>query len=324
MSVASYYPQVVGVSIADRFRYNSVVFNTISANAYQTIMVPEAFASTPNMRISLESSNTSLTRQDKSRIVDIFNNRESLEALDLNECMKTYSGSFLSTWSDLLLVMNETAAAATLHNTPNVTNAMDLVYNVWFTEPGQHGPYWTCPNMTAKHCTYNCTCEFNNKGLKPHQNVSVSRIPVSYCLARPTQPHCKVDIAVSLLVVVVTCNFIKVTCFIIATIAWKFEPLATVGDAVASYLNNPDPTTQGLALASEEDVRRLGRRPRGVQRRIQPRGLEQSMQSAKARPWMSDCGPQYHLAGRLATYKPRKLRWYHANEFTGWWQFQLV
>ena len=54
------------------------------------------------------------------------------------------------------------------------------------------------------------------------------------------------------MIVVIVCNFIKMSCM--AWIAWKqdSEPLVTLGDAIASFLTTPDKFTAGNSIAGKE------------------------------------------------------------------------
>ena len=54
------------------------------------------------------------------------------------------------------------------------------------------------------------------------------------------------------MIVVIVCNFIKMSCM--AWIAWKqdSEPLVTLGDAIASYITTPDKFTAGNCIAGKD------------------------------------------------------------------------
>jgi hypothetical protein len=83
------------------------------------------------------------------------------------------------------------------------------------------------------------------------KNWTYDQYPISYCLSMKVKDNCKLQFSVAIMVAVVACNFIK---FVrIAVIAWKlrFHPLITVGDAIASFLNEPDSTTDGICLAGK-------------------------------------------------------------------------
>lgn len=81
--------------------------------------------------------------------------------------------------------------------------------------------------------------------------------PVQYCLAETLEPHCTVAISTSLLSVVIVCNVVKACCLLFTLlINIRFNPLATVGDAISSFISHPDATTRGKGPLSALDVRR--------------------------------------------------------------------
>ncbi|KAI0848973.1 hypothetical protein F5Y00DRAFT_269901 [Daldinia vernicosa] len=80
---------------------------------------------------------------------------------------------------------------------------------------------------------------------------------IKYCLAEPYSRVCKVGISNALLLLVIICTFIKsVQCGIIV---WKLPhySLVTPGDAIASFITNPDPYTIGLGTLDILDSSRL-------------------------------------------------------------------
>ncbi|KAL2020918.1 hypothetical protein VTK56DRAFT_7805 [Thermocarpiscus australiensis] len=80
---------------------------------------------------------------------------------------------------------------------------------------------------------------------------------IQYCLAQPQHsPTCQVNLNASLLGVVALLNSIALVAT--ATVLFKrpstFRPHVTLGDAIASFLQEPDPTTQGACLLSKTDI----------------------------------------------------------------------
>ncbi|KAK3301241.1 uncharacterized protein B0H64DRAFT_471194 [Chaetomium fimeti] len=86
---------------------------------------------------------------------------------------------------------------------------------------------------------------------------------IQYCLAQPAPaPTCEVNLNASLLGSVALLNSIAlvVTAALLFKRPSSFRPLATLGDAIASFLEEPDTTTQGACLLSKTDIWR-GRWP---------------------------------------------------------------
>ena len=59
-------------------------------------------------------------------------------------------------------------------------------------------------------------------------------------MAKEAVQHCEMRYSIPLMAAVIVCNFIKGICM--GTLSWKLDshPLATLGDAIASFLDAPD------------------------------------------------------------------------------------
>ncbi|KAK4900112.1 hypothetical protein LTR27_002875 [Elasticomyces elasticus] len=66
---------------------------------------------------------------------------------------------------------------------------------------------------------------------------------IKYCLAETFPAHCAVHISSKLLIAVIVCNVLKIACMLATLCARRFRPLVNIGDAVASFLERPDPKT---------------------------------------------------------------------------------
>ena len=80
---------------------------------------------------------------------------------------------------------------------------------------------------------------------------------VQYCLAQPVgnpQLQCTVSISTNILVAVIICNCVKALCFLVTLFASDFQPLATVGDAIESFMDRTDPVTTCWGPISIFDV----------------------------------------------------------------------
>ncbi|KAI8305602.1 hypothetical protein K4K59_012125 [Colletotrichum sp. SAR11_240] len=70
--------------------------------------------------------------------------------------------------------------------------------------------------------------------------------PILYCLAESFPGNCKIQVSTTLLAIVILFNAIKVACLLTTAVFLKFEPLGTVGDAISSFLEQPDGRTANL------------------------------------------------------------------------------
>lgn len=77
------------------------------------------------------------------------------------------------------------------------------------------------------------------------------RICIQYCLSVPVEEHCELQVSLAIIIVVIICNLIKVICMSIIALSQDTEPLVTLDDAIASFLDRPDLTTQGNCIAEK-------------------------------------------------------------------------
>lgn len=88
-----------------------------------------------------------------------------------------------------------------------------------------------------------------------YRKNSTNNIHVEYCLAEPFEQGCKLAISNILLLVVTICVSMKLVLCVIVVVALRDDPLVTPGDAVASFIILPDPTTVGRCAAEISDIR---------------------------------------------------------------------
>jgi hypothetical protein len=84
--------------------------------------------------------------------------------------------------------------------------------------------------------------------------------PIEYCLSERAEEHCKVHWNLSIAALVTVLNVLKAALIFYTAFFTKEQPLMTMGDAVASFLEVEDPTTIGFCLASREDTWSAGPR----------------------------------------------------------------
>lgn len=108
----------------------------------------------------------------------------------------------------------------------------------------------------------------------------------NYCLAVRPPENCKLHFSLYLGIVVVASNALKLglMCSVAFVIDIEDEPLTTMGDAVASFLKDPDVTTKNMCNLARKDFQaRHKHRP----------------WRAGARPWDNGSGRLGVAAGKL-------------------------
>lgn len=79
-------------------------------------------------------------------------------------------------------------------------------------------------------------------------------MPLDYCLAKRVEPRCKLQFSIQILVVVIICNCIKSVLMFWTLWYQHEETLVTFGDALASWLDEPDDLTINRCLMGKNEV----------------------------------------------------------------------
>lgn len=92
----------------------------------------------------------------------------------------------------------------------------------------------------------------NNLVISP-ETWTVGSHPISKCFVEPVDPPCALRYSKGVFIIVIIANLVKVLVMAITMYQHKRPALVTVGDALASFLEDPDPTTQGICLGKKEN-----------------------------------------------------------------------
>ena len=147
-------------------------------------------------------------------------NHTTLKNLTYRECIRQYTAPIISKVSDVLLISYDDSAYPLL---------------LW----GILTSSLVGPSM-------------KNSSVTEHaEDWSVEGFHIRYCFCQPVEEQCTLQFSLAIMIVVILCNLVKTVCMV--TIAWKkdTEPLMTLGDAIASFVDTPDPTTVGNCVAGK-------------------------------------------------------------------------
>lgn len=222
---------------------NGVVICTISTNPYIVAVVSEDFlagASYGN-RTYLESlpkvsPEHLLWKADFKRLANQQNSALGLENLGNDACLKAYHKDFTSDRGDVLAISSAISNTSFLNyeNSPFDLNM-----------PPYH---WTCNTSGVELIGPDCFVNAAEWSIESH--------PIEYCLSVPVEGNCELQISLPILIIVLTCKFAQALCMIL--VFWMpfsrdpySTPLLTLGDAVATFLHEPDANTAQNFLASK-------------------------------------------------------------------------
>jgi len=143
--------------------------------------------------------------------------------------------------------------------TPQGPSSCDV--SALLADPAQ----WHLPGSTL--CDYYYA---NGECANPQRGVDLA---VQNCYAQrlSAEEHCSLDLVPELLLLVIICNILKVICLSLVLLIPDFEPIATIGDAISSFLHLPDNTTEDLGPITAKEVRRQVPRQRRSRESSLPR-----------------------------------------------------
>lgn len=78
--------------------------------------------------------------------------------------------------------------------------------------------------------------------------------PIDHCIAEKVDEQCIFNGSITVITLVAVCNFIKAASMFFIFFHFRGQPFLVVGDAIASFLSNPDPSTKNMCLLSQADV----------------------------------------------------------------------
>ena len=209
--------------------YNSAVYDTLTSNSY-------------GVYAGSKEVDTWGTNSTNSYLLDFIQKAQQneLERLDPVACIKAYSPLFLSERTNLGLIIDA-----------NVTDNP--------TSLGGSGYLCTDPKYDGTSCDSGTMIRDINSGEAwrfVHYSSGAIDIDgtVEYCLSQKVQEHCRLQFSIIIMVIVIIANFLKLLCMVYTIRSHHVPTLVTMGDAVSSFLQDPDPTTIGYCTLSKRDV----------------------------------------------------------------------
>jgi hypothetical protein len=301
--------------------FNAVFFTTTETYQYAVAVVDHSFLNNTEFQVTPENSSPDLQFGDQqfhwqgecngkdcswdvkkdifvTRLLDDVRH-QTFSLMTPSECIKYYTEGFTSTYSDVVVVSN-----ASQPDSPILWTRYPQRILTEDKRTTNHDSYhWICHdivnNATEEVCSRNKALE----SLKAKPWTVYGRT-VDHCLGRIAPDRCHLQYNVWIMGAVVVFSVIKVLA--IAVLVFTHPEgmfLRTIGDAIASFLERSDPTTEDMCLVSSTQVRK-----HGFATSASPRALNNSR-----RRWWS----RTNSAGEspATTYPPQPF----TNARPRWW-----
>lgn len=260
--------------------YNSMVFSSIASHDYYAFSVSQSFTDDTDCLNCDKIADFSYRQIIQSMHQKVRNGE--LDRLEAADCISQYSTMIQSFRRNLLLVAANDKFPAKSDFPPfNDTNvyyasefdseyatsssqSIDAYAWICAAEKIDYSLYrGSCANVAnqikadAKNCKLSSRYEYQTKTYD-NRTFTLGRIykyPVEYCLSEKAPPMCKLHILLPIGYLVTFLNLFKAVLILYTVFYVKDNPLMTMGDAVASFMEDRDPTTKDLCLLTMHDLK---------------------------------------------------------------------
>ncbi|KAH7062665.1 hypothetical protein B0J12DRAFT_564431 [Macrophomina phaseolina] len=316
--------------------FNSVVFANIQANDYAVLPVTPGFLNGGQYNISglLDLDEASLKGLNSSAI-EIRGKFQKLLAqggrtanLSTAECLDSYDNQYISRYGDVLLVQEEViwrnnaiwaptwrfengTKHASYYNWTDIRTVNQTTYPLLWPKPPPNKydafPFisrpdeypssgWLCPSRSTTDCDTSSRVEIPDR-----DTWSPYGSPVQHCVVELVEEQCKLQFSTKIAIAVVVANAVKAACIITMLLRNKSHYLVTLGDAIACFLESPDPETRGRCLHGKALM-------------------------VKEWTWMTTHGltDPKSITVEPEIYAPQRLRWAKAASKRRWWMTYLT
>ncbi len=180
----------------------------------------------------------------RSIVSQMQQNISSYERLDSADCIREYGVDYLSSRRHALVVVSGQAPDPLL-------GTLDWFYNTTKNS-------WVCGTTQGADNTLetipidNFDCSIS-VALYENEAFLMADREVKYCLSQKVEDQCRLEFAVPIMIVVLSCNLVKLLCMIVTIWTCREATFVTLGDALSSMLENPDRNTVGMCIATKKD-----------------------------------------------------------------------
>ncbi|KAE8449001.1 hypothetical protein EG329_008589 [Mollisiaceae sp. DMI_Dod_QoI] len=224
-------------------QYNSVVFTSMPSIAYLYAIVDEDFLDTakpinlspndlefPDVAVMYESLRQQATNGTMKRY----------EAVD---CMTAFATTFVNRYSEVLLVTNSTDTDSDVHD------------QVWI-DTSQIPYAWICGDSYSSqpYLDKSAICTLAT-AIANVSRWELTGRPINYCMVNEVSLECKLNFSLPSMMVVIIANIFKISIMSIIAFTHRTNPLATIGDALSSFLQEPDPATRNMCLVTNSSFK---------------------------------------------------------------------
>lgn len=274
---------LVGHHVDNPVSFNSAVFASTNANDYSALIVPSSFAL--NDSLSADSffqppdTFESLFGTNLRGIHASIRDEDKFESLSIEQFTSEYIIGAISNRKTVVCLSDQLEREREKANTTESVFWSGSGFPVGTSKIIRDDPYYWMRNALPDSDKHTITHYREESGSSdfplfnkpwPKENATSEywppyvpmiphrKITIQSCLSEKTEENCRLILNIPICVVVVVCNAIKLICMYLAAREDRHEVLITIGDAIASFLQRPDPTTANDCMADKSTMRKKG------------------------------------------------------------------
>ncbi|KAJ5266633.1 hypothetical protein N7478_009441 [Penicillium angulare] len=249
--------------------YNSMLFESLSTNEFGAMVGPKDLNSSNVYDLTTPAINKCVSCPSINGISDYTpylnwseiaselanNNYERRKFSDCRGSSQTGVRAVIMLAENLTVSDGGNAAILATDNSEDFMNQSVLAIPYFYTN-GSHNASAECQSSESVYVAYQYEV-YGGPYLSAEQAIPNSYV-THECLVIRAPQHCQLLYSPPICLVIAIAAFAKVCAmFMAARITRKRgKPLLTVGDAIASFISKPDPTTKDLCWMSGKDVRK--------------------------------------------------------------------
>lgn len=237
--------------------YNSTFYAAIATNDYNILYATEGF-------VNGGVYDTYRFPTTAAQNISFFQgNAKTWTRLDNHDCIQNYAHDFITKYRNVIAVVsNETTAG----DDTLLSVAINELPTGGYLDASFDPFAWICndtetTNKTGVHDRNSAgfvPCASQTRELENIANTwwKSGGYHISHCLAEEIKPDCHLHFAPHLMGPVILMNIIK--CLVAFYVAFRMVdvPLVTLGDAIQSFVKQPDRTTAGMCLITAHEAER--------------------------------------------------------------------
>lgn len=210
------------------------------------------------------------------RLSNMYRNGGPVKLLNSSDCIKAYAATY-QTGHGSVLVIQDNHGTGDFDDIKNYDQGMTPN---WMCNPGQEWGVGSCNSVeVVDHISSDV------KGWRPLS----AKAPILYCLCEKlSNERCKLQSSLPIMAIVI--GFITIMVTVMALVVFRDDekPLLTIGDAIVSFLQDPDHWTRNMCLYSREDFQKWRNResPRKTRPRIHAVDRRRLFAAASVSRWI--------------------------------------